>query len=73
MIEYNLYVGKKGLLNYQFTELYESILDAELDAQEISEMDAKEYGYPLKDCRWLAVETDLDDISKKDLVGSRYM
>lgn len=73
MVECNLYVGRKRQLDYQFTETYESVLDAELDAQEISEMDAIEYGYPRRDCWWLAIETDQDDIAKKDLVGSKYM
>lgn len=37
-------------------------------AQEISEMDANEFGYPLDDCRWLAVETEKDDIPKEERV-----
>ena len=74
MVECNLYVGRKGMpLLYQFTETYESLLDAELDAQEISEMDAKEYGYPITECLWLAVETEKDDILASDLVGSKYL
>lgn len=73
MVECNLYVGREGTLNYQFTETYESILDAELDAQEISEMDAKEFGYPLKECWWLALETEMDNIPLDNLVGSKYL
>lgn len=51
MIECNIYSGRKGrLLQYQFTDQFESILQAELCAQEISEMDANEFGYPIDEC-----------------------
>lgn len=62
MIECNIYSGRKGKLYYQFTDVFESVLEAELFAQEISEMDAEEFGYSLDECRWLAIETDQDDI-----------
>ena len=62
MIEYNIYSGRKGKLYYQFTDNFNSLLEAELFAQEISEMDANEFQYPLDECCWLAVETEKDDI-----------
>lgn len=72
MIECNIYSGRKGKLYYQFTDVFESVLEAELFAQEISEMDAEEFGYPLDECRWLAVETDQDDIPEDKRVGIGY-
>lgn len=62
MVECNIYSGRKGKLYYQFTDNFNSLLEAELFAQEISEMDAKEFGYPLDECRWLAIETEKDDL-----------
>lgn len=49
MIECNIYSGRR--IDYQETGNFESLLEAELYAQEISEMDAKEYGYPIEE--WL--------------------
>lgn len=40
MIECNIYSGRKGRIDYQETGNFESLLEAELYAQEISEMDA---------------------------------
>lgn len=42
-----------------------------IDYQEISEMDAKEYGYPIEECEWLAVETD--NIPYDERVGVMYL
>lgn len=54
MIECNIYSGRRGRIDYQETGNFESLLEAELYAQEISEMDAKEYGYPMKSVNgWL--------------------
>lgn len=72
MIECNIYSGRKGNLFYQFTDTFESVLEAELLAQEISEMDAKEFDYPIDDCRWLAIETEKDDIPIDKRVGINY-
>lgn len=73
MIECNIYSGRKGrLLQYQFTDQFESILQAELCAQEISEMDANEFRYPIDECIWLAVETANDNIPYEDRVGADY-
>lgn len=38
MIECNIYSGRKGRIDYQETGNFESLLEAELYAQEISEM-----------------------------------
>lgn len=73
MVECNVYSGCRGKLVYQFTETYESLVDAELDAQEIAEKDALEYGYTLAQCEWMAVPTEDDDIELCDLVGSKYL
>lgn len=35
-------------------------------------MDAEEFGYPLDECRWLAVETDQDDIPEDKRVEIGY-
>lgn len=40
MIECNIYSGRKGKISYQETGNFETLLEA---AQEISEMDAREY------------------------------
>lgn len=69
MIECNIYSGHHGKITYQFTANYETLIDAELDAQEVSELDANEYGYPLEECDWLAVETDKDNIPYDQRVG----
>lgn len=37
MIEYNIYSGRRGRIDYQETGNFESLLEAELYAQEISE------------------------------------
>lgn len=62
MIKCNIYSGRKGELYYQFTDNFNSLIEAEMFAQEISEMDANEFGYPIDDCRWLAIETEKDDL-----------
>lgn len=69
MIECNIYSGRR--IDYQETGNFESLLEAELYAQEISEMDAKEYGYPIEECEWLAVETD--NIPYDERVGVMYL
>lgn len=73
MIECNIYSGRRGRLDYQETGNFESLLEAELYAQEISEMDANEYGYPLEECEWLAVETATDNIPYDERVGVMYL
>ena len=40
---------------------------------EISEMDANEYGYPIEECEWLAVETATDNIPYDERVGVMYL
>lgn len=72
MIECNIYSGRKGKLYYQFTDNFNSLLEAELFAQEISEMDADEFRFPLDECCWLAVETEKDDIPEDKRVGIGY-
>lgn len=73
MIECNIYSGRKGgLLQYQFTDNFDSLLEAELSAQDISEMDANEFRYPIDECIWLAVETEKDDIPEDKRVGIGY-
>ena len=72
MIECNIYSGRKGKLYYQFTDNFNSLLEAELFAQEISEMDADEFRYSLDECCWLVVETEKDDIPEDKRVGIGY-
>lgn len=72
MIECNIYAGRKGKLCYQFTDNFNSLLEAELFAQEIAEMDADEFRFPLDECCWLAIETEKDDIPEDKRVGIRY-
>lgn len=36
-------------------------------------MDAKEYGYPIGECEWLAVETATDNIPYDERVGVMYL
>lgn len=36
-------------------------------------MDAREYGYPLEECEWLAVETAADNIPYDERVGVMYL
>lgn len=73
MIECNIYSGRRGRIDYQETGNFESLLEAELYAQEISEMDAREYGYPIEECKWLAVETATDNIPHDERVGVMYL
>lgn len=73
MIECNIYSGYKGKLSYQETDDFNNLLDAELYAQEVSEMDAKEFGYDIDECLWLAIETDKDCIPLDNRVGINYI
>lgn len=73
MVEYNIYSGTKGHLKYQETEFFENLLDAELYAQEVSEMDAEAFHYPKDKCVWLAIETNKDNIPYDARVGCDYM
>lgn len=73
MIECNIYTGRKGLINYEFTDEYNSLLEAEIHAQELAECDAAEFGYPLEECDWMAVEAATDNVPYDERVGLRYM
>lgn len=65
MIECNIYSGRRGRIDYQETGNFESLLEAE--------MDANEYGYPIEECEWLAVETATDNIPYDERVGVMYL
>lgn len=74
MTQYNIYTGRKGkLLHYEITEEFSNALEADLYAQEIAETDAREFGYPISDCYWLAVETESDNIPYDQRVGLMYI
>lgn len=73
MAEFNIYSGRKGKIEYQETGNFDSLLKAELYAQKIAKMDANEFGYPIEECDWLAVETAIDSIPYDKRVGVMYL